>query len=82
MVVAMSLELQIRLPACIDLVAEWMCLNRLQLSTVKTRVLWSTTSRQLHQLSQSSVRVGTNLIASAAVVRNLGIFIEAEVLIR
>jgi len=77
-----TLSLQIRLSACIDHVAEWMRSNRLQLNAAKTEVLWSTTSRQLHQLPQSLLRVGTDLVASTAVVRNLGIFIDADVSMR
>jgi len=50
-----SQTLQIRLSTCIDHVAEWMRSNRLQLNAAKTKVLWSTTSRRLHQLPSSSV---------------------------
>jgi len=44
-----SQTLQIRLSTCIDHVAEWMRSNHLQLNAAKTEVLWSTTSRRLHQ---------------------------------
>jgi len=77
-----SQTLQIRLSTCIDHVAEWMRSNRLQLIAAKTEVLWSTTSRRLHQLPQSLLRIGADLVAPTAVVRNLGIFIDADVSMR
>ena len=77
-----TLSLQIHLSACIDHVTECMRSNRLQLNAAKTEVLWSTTSRRLHQLPQSSLRVGSDLVATTAVVRNLGIFIDADVSMR
>jgi len=46
-------ELQSRISTCIDHVAEWMRSNRLQLYAAKTEILWSTTSRRLHQLPQA-----------------------------
>ena len=39
---------------------------------------WVTTSYRFHQLPQSSLRVGSDLVASVAVIRNLGIFIYAD----
>jgi len=77
-----SQTLQIRLSTCIYYVAEWMRSNHLQLNAVKTEILWSTTSRRLHQLPQSLLRVGADLVAPTAVVRNLGIFIDADVSMR
>jgi len=74
--------IQIHLSACIDRVADWMSSNHLQWYAAKTKVLWSTTSRQLLQLLQSLLRVGANLLLPNAVVRNLGIFINADVLMR
>jgi len=38
--------------------------------------------RRLHQLPQSLHRVGADLVAPTAVVRNLGIFIDADVSMR
>ena len=62
-----------RMSACIDEVAAWMRSNRLQLNTAKTEFLWSTTSRRLHQLPQLPLRVGSDIVAPASVVRDLGI---------
>ena len=53
-----------------------------QLNAAKTEVLWSTTRRRLHQLPQSLFLVGTDLVASTAVIRNFGIFIDADVSMR
>ena len=71
-----------RLSACIDRIAEWMRSNRLQLNSSKTEVLWAATSRRLHQLPQSPLRVKTDLVTSTSVVRNLAIFIDADVSMR
>ena len=68
--------------ALIEYIAEWMRSNRLQLNSAKTEVLWAATSRRLHQLPQSPLRVNTDLVTSTAVVGNLGIFIDADVSMR
>jgi len=47
--------------------------NRLQLNAAKTEILWSTTSRQLHQLPQTLLRVGTDFVTPSAAVCDLGI---------
>jgi len=54
-----TLELQNIISTCIDDVARWMRSNRLQLNTAKTKVLWATSSRRLHLLPVSPIRVGT-----------------------
>jgi len=59
-----------------------MCSNRLQLNTAKTEFLWSTNSRRLHQLPQLPLRVGSDYIAPASVVRDLGIYIDNDVSMR
>jgi len=56
--------------------------NRLQLNTAKIEFLWSTTSRRLHQLPQLPFRVGSDHIAPASVVRDLGIYIDSDVSMR
>jgi len=48
-------ELQSRISTCIDHIAEWMCSNRLQQNATKTEILWSATSRRLHQLPQAQL---------------------------
>jgi len=56
--------------------------NRSQLNTAKTEFPWSTTSRRLHQLPQLLLRVGSDHIAPASVVRDLGIYIDSDVSMR
>ena len=56
--------------------------NRLQLNTAKTEILWSTTSRRSHQLPQLPLRVGTDEVTPASVVRDLGIYIDSDVSMR
>ena len=56
--------------------------NRLQLNTAKTKVLWSTSSRRLHLLPVSPIRVGTDQVMPVSVVRNLGIYMDADVSMR
>ena len=74
-------ELQTRISACIDDVADWMRSNsnRLQLNSAKTEILWSTSSRRLHQLLQTALRVGSVHVAPSVVVRDLGILLDADV---
>ena len=58
--------------------------NRLQVNTTKTEILWSTTGRRFHQLSQSPLRVGADHVAPApaSVVRELGIYLDSDVSMR
>ena len=67
---------------CVDDVARRMRSNRLQLNTAKTEILWSTTSRRSHQLPQLPLRVGTDEVTPASVVRDLGIYIDSDVSMR
>jgi len=76
------LELQNIISTCIDAVARWMRSNWLQLHTAKTEVLWSTSSRRLHLLPVSPIRVGTDQVVRVSVVRNLGIYMDADVSMR
>ena len=74
-----SLELQHIITNCVDDVARWMRSNRLQLNTAKTEILWSTTGRRSHQLPQLPLRVGTDEVMPAPVVRDLGIYLDCDV---
>jgi len=56
--------------------------NPLQLNTMKTEILWSTTNRHLQQLLQLPLRVGRDQIAPATVVRDLGIYLDSDVSMR
>jgi hypothetical protein len=73
------LELQSRISACIDDVADWMRSNRLQLNSAKTEILWSASSRRLHQLPHTMLRVGTEHVTPSVVVRDLGILLDSDV---
>src|SRR5258706_296843 len=56
--------------------------NRLQLNSAKTEILWSTTSRRLHQLPQTQLRVGSDFVMPSTVVRDLGIMLDSDVSMR
>jgi len=77
-----TLEFQNSISTCVDDVARWMRSNRLQLNTVKSEVLWSTSSRRLHLLPVSPIRVRTDQVMPVSVVRNLGIYMDADVSMR
>ena len=77
-----SLELQYTIASCADDVASWMRSNWLQLNTAKSEILWSATYRRSHQLPQLHFRVGTDEVTPAAVVRDLGIYIDSDASMR
>jgi len=53
-------------------------LNRLQLNVAKTEILWSATSRRLHQLPQAPLRAGTDFVTPSTAVRDLGIHLDSD----
>jgi hypothetical protein len=71
-----------RISTCIDDVSDWMRSNRLQLNSAKTEILWSATSRRLHQLPQTALRVGSDHVMPSVVVRDLGILLDADISMR
>jgi len=75
-------QLQERISACVDNVQEWMRSNRLQLNTAKTEVLWCASSRRQHEIPQVKVRVGPDYVKPAASVRDLGIYLDSDVLMQ
>ena len=77
-----TLQLQDRMSTCVDDVAQWMRSNRLQLNTAKTEVLWCSSSRRQHQIPHSSMRVGADAVDPSSFVRDLGIYIDADVSMR
>jgi len=77
-----SLQLQKVISTCTDDVAAWMRSNRLQLNSAKTEILWSTTGRRLHQLPQTPLRVGSDQVAPASVVRDLRIYLDSDLSMR
>jgi hypothetical protein len=76
---AATLQLQQQTSACLDDVAIWMRSNRLQLNAAKTELLWCASGRRQHQIPQTSLRVGTDEVAPAASVRDLGIYLDSDV---
>ena len=71
-------DFQVCLSACIDDVAAWMLANRLQLNTGKTNLLWCATARRRHQLPTSALRIGSDFVSSSTSVRNLRIYLDAD----
>src|SRR5664279_5663157 len=53
--------------------------NRLQLNTAKTEVLWCASNRRHHQLPQSGLRIGADVIIPSVAVRNLGVCLDCDV---
>jgi hypothetical protein len=71
-------HLQSRVSSCVDDIASWMQSKRLKLNIDKTEVLWCATSRRQHQLSTTPTRIGNDLITSSTSVRDLGVYIDAD----
>jgi len=74
--------LQERVSVCIDEVTSWMMANRLQLNPTKTEVLWCSSSRRQHQIPTGPVRVGDAAVLPLSAVRDLGIYVDADVTMR
>jgi hypothetical protein len=74
--------LQQRVSACVDDVAAWMKANRLQLNQSKTEVMWCSSQKRQHQIPSEPVRIGEASILPSSFVRNLGVFIDADVTMR
>jgi hypothetical protein len=71
--------LQQRVSECIDDVAAWMKANRLQLNHSKTEILWCSSQRRQHQIPTEPIRIGDALISSSSIVRDLGVYIDANI---
>jgi len=56
--------------------------NRLQLNTSKTELLWCTTTGRQHLLPRSALRIGADAITPSTTVRDLSIFINADLSMR
>jgi len=52
--------------------------NRLQLNSDKTEFLWCTTARRRHLLPTTGPTIGSSDIVPSSCVRDLGVFIDAE----
>jgi hypothetical protein len=71
-----------RVVHCVDVVAGWMRSNRLQLNADKTECLWVASSRRQHQLPTSPLTVDGSVVYPVRSVRNLGIFLDADLIMR
>jgi Reverse transcriptase (RNA-dependent DNA polymerase) len=72
-------QLQTEMSSCVDDVASWMRSNRLQLNTDKTEVIWCSSNRRQHQIPTTGLRVGSDVVMPSASVRDLGIYIDADI---
>jgi len=74
-------QLQKRMSACINDVADWMSSNRLQLNASKTEIMWCTSWRQ-SQLPTSAFRVCNDHVTPSTTVRDLDIYLVSDVSMR
>jgi hypothetical protein len=67
---------------CVAEVSGWMRSNRLQQNSDKTEALWCATCRRRHQLLTTALPIDGVLVTPVSSVRNLGIFIDADLVMR
>ena len=77
-----TVQLQSEISECVDDVGSWMQSNRLQLNSAKTEALWCSSARRQHQIPVTGLRVGTEVVMPSAFVRDLGIYIDADLSMR
>jgi Reverse transcriptase (RNA-dependent DNA polymerase) len=77
-----TVDLQLRFSACFDAVSSWMRSNRLQLNASKTEFIWCATSRRQHRLPTSAVMFGSDGVQPSSSVRNLGVYIDSDLVMR
>jgi len=56
--------------------------NRLQINPAKTEVLWCSSARRQHQIPSNPVRVGNTSVLPVSVVRDLGVYLDADLSMR
>jgi len=71
-----------RMSECLADVATWMRSNRLQLNTAKSEVIWCSSTRRQHQIPQSPLVVGSDVVVPVRVVRDLGIYLDSDLTMR
>jgi len=71
-----------RVADCVAAVVDWMRSSRLQLNASKTEVLWCTSARRQSQLPSDPLAVGSDLVSPVSCVRDLGIFVDADLTMR
>ena len=67
---------------CLADVAAWMRSNRLQVNTAKTEVIWCSSTRHQQQILQSPLAVGSDAVLPVRVVRDLGIYLDSNLMMR
>jgi len=67
---------------CADDIADWERSNRLMLNPDKSEAIWCTTSRRQHQLPTATIPIVGVPITPARSVRDLGIYIDADLSMR
>jgi len=68
--------------ACVDDVSGWMKTNRLQMNEIKTELLWCASARRQHVIPSGPVRIGNVSVQPVSAVRDLGVYIDADVSMR
>ena len=68
--------------SCISNIEKWMCSNQLKLNPAKTEFLWCTTHRRLHLIDESPFIIRNATIQPATSVRNLGVLMDRDLLLR
>ena len=63
---------------CVDEVSFWMTSNWLLLNPAKTEVLCCSSARRQHQIPVGSVRIGNTSVLLVSAVRDLRIYIDAD----
>ena len=56
--------------------------NRLHLNATKTEIFWYTSSHRQHQLLTNQLTVGNDQVTPVTSVRNLGIYLDADLSMR
>ena len=67
---------------CVDAVGGWMSSNRLQLNSDKTEFMWLTTARRQQRLPTDGLTIGSAAITPCKSVRDLGVYIDADLTMR
>ena len=67
---------------CVDAVGDWMSSNRLQLNSDKTDFMWLTTARRQQRLPTAGLTIGSVAITPCKSVRDLGVYIDADLTMR
>ena len=78
----LTADLLEKFSACFDNIYSWMRANRLQLNMDKTEFMWCTTTRRQHQLPAAEVTVGPHQVTPSKSVRDLGIFLDSDLVMR